>query len=72
MKILKNVAIFLAGGLCVNYLLAKGLASVAEHPEEGCVEYEDDEIKVIRTNRKKVSANIAVILHKNQSKKEES
>lgn len=53
MKILKNVAIFLAGGLCVNYLLAKGLASVAEHPEEGCVEYEDDEIKVIRTNRKK-------------------
>lgn len=70
MKLLKNLAIFLAGGVCANVLLAMGLDNCVKQPEEGCVEYEDDEMKVIRTNSKKQSVNMAVIVRKNKKSEE--
>lgn len=66
-KMLKNAAIFLAGGMVSNFLMAREFESNTRYPKEGAIEYEDENIKVIRMNAKKEKINIATIVHKNQT-----
>lgn len=70
MRALKNVAIFMAGGLTFGILLSKGLVENVRHPREGTVEYEDDRIKVVRAGTKPPKEGVvatASILYKKHS-----
>ena len=70
MKTLKNVVIFMAGGLTVATFLAKALEKDGRYPREGTVEYEDDRIKVVRCSDKPPNEGdyfMGVIVYKKHS-----
>lgn len=60
MRTLKNLAIFAAGGLTVFGAFVYCLADRTNHPYEGGVVYEDDDIKVTRCSVKKEGDRIDI------------
>lgn len=65
MKTIKNVLIFLAGMHVTCRIISDGCRKDAMYPREGHVEYEDENIRVVRLGTKINKVNQAVILHKN-------
>lgn len=70
MKGLKNLVIFVAGGMTFIYLLGKECVRDAKHPREGSIVFENDAIRVIRCTSEpaKNGVNLAIVVNK---KKEE-
>ena len=65
MRSLKNVLLFLAGGAAFAWIFGRGIVLNTDHPREGCVVYEDDEIKVTRmTAGEPKDINLATITYK--------
>lgn len=64
MRTLKNLAIFAAGGMTMLYTLAWAFGYRTEHPLEGAVVYEDDDIKVTRCNSNQNGISLATIVYK--------
>ena len=65
-NIIKNLAIFVAGGYTMACLLGHGLVSETKRPYEGAVLVDNDEFKVTRIGEKKGSKlDIATIMYKN-------
>lgn len=69
MKGLKNLAIFLAGGFTVLWILHEGSEMNVKHPREGSIIFENDEIRVIRNASEpgKGSWCSATVLYKNKN-----
>lgn len=68
MKGLKNVAIFLAGGVTFGYFFARGLANESENPRIGSIVYENDSMRVIRMGTKPPKdISLATIVYKDHS-----
>lgn len=68
MKGLKNLVIFLAGGITVACILEKGCEMNAKHPREGSIIFENDEIRVIRTTSEPSTCgwDLATVVHKSK------
>lgn len=70
---IKNAGLFLAGGATALYFYGRGIVELTERPRDGSVLYEDDKVKVIRLNKEKAKTmDLATIVYKDQSAKEES
>lgn len=69
MKGLKNLAIFLAGGITAACILEKGFEMDTKHPREGSIIFENDEIRVIRATCKPSTCgwDLATVVHKNKT-----
>lgn len=72
MKGLKNLVIFVAGGMTFVYFFAKGCAREAKYPREGCTIFENDEIKVIRAHAEPAKSGVDLAVVVNKKKEEEA
>lgn len=68
MKVLKNVAIFLAGGMSFAYFFAKGASQSLANPKEGSILYEDDNLKIVRLGSDvNTVSDLAAVRYKNKN-----